>query len=224
MSTESKIYWGVGIMSVLILVGSFFFPGNERRTDDLPWHIEHPMPDTVRIFGLTLGESTLAQAEDRFQEEAEPSLFKSPDGKMIAEMFFEHVNLAGLPSKIVLTVDVSEAELKAIYERGLRMAATGSGKKITMTPDDVAKLKTMPISSLTYMPGLRVEEAMLLKRFGQPVRRIQEKKSEAIHWLYPQNGLDITVGGGEKPLMQYVPPKDFAKLEQPLLANGEVLK
>jgi hypothetical protein len=93
-----------------------------------------------------------------------------------------------------------------------------------MTPDDIARLRTLPISSLTYMPGVRVEEAMLLKRFGKPVQRIQEKNSAAIHWLYPQNGLDITLGGGEKPLLQYVPPKDFDKLVNPLLANGVVLE
>ena len=226
MTTESKIYWGVGILSVLLLVGMFFMPGgdNTRRNDALPWHIEHPTPDSVRVFGLTLGESAASDAENRFKEEAEPSLFKSPEGKMVAEMFFDQINLAGLSSKIVLTIDVPEAELKGMYERGLRMAATGSGKKITMTPDDIARLRTMPISGLTYLPSLHVDEAIFIKRFGQPTQRIQEKKSGLIHWLYPQNGLDITLGGTEKPLLQYVPPRDFDKLVRPLLANGEVLK
>lgn len=224
MSTESKIYWGVGILSLLIIAGSFFIPNDSRRKDDLPWHIEHPSPTTVRVFGLTLGEASTNEAEQRFKEEAKHSLFKSPEGKLIAEIFFEQVTLAGLRSKIVLTVDVPEAELKGMYERGLRLASTGSGKKVTMTPDDIARLRTLPISSLTYMPGVRVEEAMLLKRFGKPVQRIQEKNSAAIHWLYPQNGLDITLGGGEKPLLQYVPPKDFDKLVNPLLANGVVLE
>ncbi len=224
MSTESKIYWGVGILSALILVGSFLFPSDPRRKDDLPWHIEHPTPDSVRIFGLTLGETSTNEAEQRFKEQAKPSLFKSPDGRLVAEMFFEQVDLAGLRSKVVLTIGASEPELKGMYERGLRMSATSSGKKITVAPDDVARLRTLPISSLTYMPGVRVEDAMLLKRFGEPAQRIQEKKSHAIHWLYPQNGLDITLGGGEKPLLQYVPPKDFGKLVSPLLAEGEVLK
>ncbi len=224
MSTESKIYWGVGILSLLIIVGSFFIPNDSRRKDDLPWHIEHPSPTTVRVFGLTLGEASTNEAEQRFQEEAKHSLFKSPDGKLIAEIFFEQVTLAGLRSKIVLTVDVPEAELKGMYERGLRLASTGSGKKVTMTPNDIATLRTLPISSLTYMPGVRVEEAMLLKRFGKPAQRIQEKEGAAVHWLYPQNGLDITLGGGEKPLLQYVPPKDFDKLVNPLLASGVVLE
>lgn len=223
MTTESKIYWGVGIVSVLIFFGAFFIPGESRRGDDVPWHIEHPTPDSVRVFGLTLGQSGTNDAEARFKEEAVPSLFKSPEGKLVAEVFFERVNLAGLPAKVVLTVDVPAAELEGMYERGLRMAATGSGKKITMTPDDIARLRTLPITSLTYLPSLRVEEAIFQKRFGQPDQRIREKKSGLIHWLYPQNGLDITLGDKEKPLLQYVPPKDFDKLVRPLLANGEVL-
>ncbi|MBI4807701.1 MAG: hypothetical protein HY799_01945 [Nitrosomonadales bacterium] len=222
MSTESKIYWGVGIMSVLLLVGTYFLPGKASREDDVPWHIEHPTPTTVRVFGLTLGEASTGEAEKRFKEEGIPSLFKS-NGQLVAEVFFEQVELAGLRSKVVVTIAVPEAELKEMYERGLRMAAIGSGKKITMTPDDIARLRTLPISSLTYMPGVRVEEAMFLKRFGQPAMRIKEKKSGAVHWLYPQNGLDITLGEGEKPLLQFVPPKDFDRLLTPLKEGGETL-
>ena len=224
MTTESKIFWGVGILSVLILVGTYFLPGDPKRNDALPWHIEHPTADSVRVFGLTLGESAASDAEFRFKEEAEPSLFKSPDGKIVAEMFFDQVNLAGLSSKVVLTIDVPEAELNGMYERGLRMAATVSGKKVTMTADDLARLRTLPINGLTYLPSLHVDEAIFAKRFGQPTQRVQEKKSGLVHWLYPQDGLDITLGGTEKPLLQYVPPKDFDKLARPLLANGEVLK
>lgn len=225
MTTESKIYWGVGILSALLLSATFFMPGdNSRHADALPWHIEHPTSNSVRVFGLTLGESSASDAELRFREEAEPSLFKSPEGKMVAEMFFNQVNLAGLSSKIVLSIDVPEAELKEMYERGLRMASTGSGKKITMTPDDIARLRSLPISGLTYLPSLHVDQTLFIKRFGEPAQRIQEKKSGLIHWLYPQNGLDIILGGSEKPLLQYVPPADFDKLVRPLLANGEVLK
>jgi hypothetical protein len=36
--------------------------------------------------------------------------------------------------------------------------------------------------------------------------------------------LDIALSSTEKPLLQYVPPKDFDKLVEPLIKNGEVLK
>jgi hypothetical protein len=224
MTTESKIFWSVGIVSAFLIVSAFFSPDDQKRKDDLPWHIEHPTADSVRVFSLTLGQSTTNEAESRFKEMAEPSLFKSPDGKLVAEIFFEQVYLAGLPSKIVLTIDVPAPELQGMYERGLRMAATGSGKKITMTADDIAFLRTRPISSLTYLPSLHVDDAVFLKRFGQPAQRVKEAKSGLIHWLYPQNGLDIILGGGMKPVLQFVPPLDFDKLVRPLMANGEVLK
>ena len=220
---ERKLYWGIGILSVLIFVGSFFTTGKPNAQNDLPWHIEHPTPDTTRIFGLTLGSSTASEAEQRFHEEAQPSLFKSPDGQLVAEMFFEQVTLAGLKSRIVVNISVSAAELQAMYERGLRISGVGDSKKITPAPDDAARLRTLPISSLTYMPSIRLKEEIFLKRFGQPSQRIKEKKNGAVHWLYPQDGLDITLGGEEKPVLQYVPPKDFDKLLQPLLTNGEAL-
>jgi hypothetical protein len=205
MTTEKKIYWGVGIFSVVIIFGSFLIPGDRPNREDLPWHIEHPAPDTVKVFGLTLGQSKLGDAETRFKEEGEPSLFKSPAGALSAELFFEQINLAGLRSRVVLTADIPEAELKAMYERGLRMAGTGSGKKITLTPDDIAIL--------------RQDEALFLKRFGEPAQVIQEEKHGTTHWLYPQSGLDITMGGSEKPILQYVSPTEFDKLVKPLLAQ-----
>jgi len=224
MKTENKIYLAVAAISVLIMAGSLLYPGEPTQKDDLPWHIEHPAPNTARVFGLTLGQSTTNDAVKKFKEEAKPSLFKAPSGQLIAEVFFEQVDLAGLRSKIVMTIDVPEAELKGMYERGLRMAATGSGKKITLAPEDVTRLHAYPISSLAYIPAFRVEDEMFLKRFGQPAQRVKEKENGAIHWLYPQNGLDITLGGEEKPLLQYVPPSQFHKLSEPLLAHGEVLK
>ncbi len=223
MTTESKIYWGIGILSAALLLGAFLIPGDRPANEDLPWHIEHPTSDSVRVFGLTVGTSTPAEAEARFKEQAEPSLFKSPSGQLGAEVFFEQINLAGLRSRVVLTVAVPDAELRDMYERGLRMSATGSGKKIMLTTDDVARLRSLPISSLTYMPGVRVEESLFLKRFGKPEQIIKETKSGAIHWLYSKHGLDITLGGGEKPLLQYVSPKEFDKLVKPLLDNGTVV-
>lgn len=220
---ERKIYWGVALISVAILVATFFTTDKTTDKSDLPWHIEHPTPETVRIFGLTLGQSNTNEAEQRFKEVAKPSLFKSPKGEMIAEIFFEQVDLAGLRSRIVLTIAVPEAELQGMFERGLRMSGTGSGKKITLTPDDVGHLRTLPISSLTYIPSIRLEEDTLKKRFGQPAQRMKEKETGSVHWLYPQHGLDITLSDQEKPVFQYVLPKEFDKLVRPLQASGETL-
>lgn len=223
MTMERKIYWGVAVLSLLLFVGSFFMPVRPDDKGGLPWHIEHPTPDTTRVFGLTLGQATSNEAEKLFREEAKSSLFRSPDGKLVAEMFFEQVTLAGLKARIVATIAVPDAELQRMYERGLRISGAGSGKRITLAPEDAARVRALPISGLTYMPSVRLEDGIISKRFGQPAQRIREKKSGAVHWLYPQHGLDITLGGEEKPVLQYVPPRDFDKLVIPLLNHGEII-
>lgn len=221
---ERKIFFGITLLSVLILGFAFLKQDNPPEVTDFPWHIEHPTVDTTRIFGVTLGVTNTREAEQHFKEEAKPLLFKSPTGQLVVEIFFEEVNLAGLKARIVLSIAVPDSELQGMFDRGVRMNATGSGKEITLTPDDIAKVFSLPISSLTYMPAIRLEDSVFAKRFGQPEMKVKEKKSGAIHWLYPQNGLDIALGGSEKPLLQYIAPRNFDKLSQPLLANGEILK
>ena len=219
-----KIYWGIALAALLVMGIAFYQGDKPVEKSDLPWHIGHPNADTIEIFGVTLGKTNTDEAEQHFKEEAKPILFKSHSGQLVAEIFFEQVNLAGLKARIVLSIKAPDSELQAMFDRGLRMNVTGSGKEITLTPEDAAKLFEMPISSLTYMPLVRLEDAVFGKRFGQPQLRIREKKSGVVHWLYPQDGLDIALGGEEKPLLQYVPPADFDKLVDPLLANGEIVK
>jgi hypothetical protein len=221
---ERKIFLGAAFVSLLAFGATFFMPGTPVKKSDFPWNIEHPTAETSQVFGLTLGKSNANDAEQRFKEEAKPILFKSPSGKLVVEVFFEEVRLADLKARIVLSIDVPKQELQSMFERGLRMNATGSGKEITLTTDDVGRVLAMPISSLTYMPSVRLEDAIFAKRFGQPAQRLREKKSGAVHWLYPQHGLDITLGGTEKPLLQYVSPGDFEKLTQPLLSVSELVK
>jgi hypothetical protein len=226
MSAERKIYWVVGIASLALLAASFLVPGERPERDELPWHIEHPTPDTTRVLGLTLGQSTPADAERRFREKGELGLFRSPEGRLSAEMFFEQINLAGLRSKVVLTVVVGEGELQAMHDRGARMSATASGKKITLSPDDESRLRGMPIGSLTLIPGVRVTEELLRKRFGEPAQVIKEANAEVFHHLYPQHALDATTSASksEKQVLQFVSPKDYARLVEPLLkAGGQII-
>lgn len=222
---DKKVILGVSGLLVALITLALMLPDRTVNSGDtLPWHVTHPAPDTTRVLGVTLGSSTLSDAEQAYQEAAEVSLFRGGDGKMAVEAFFEEVKLNGLKAKIVMTTAVPEQELQGMFDRGLRMSATGSGKRITLNTDDLARVRKAPISSLSYLPAVHLEETVLSKRFGTPAERIRETRNGTVHWLYPQHGLDITLRGAEKPLLQYVSPKDFESLRAPLLANGEILK
>ncbi|MCR4305360.1 MAG: hypothetical protein NUV63_14250 [Gallionella sp.] len=222
---DKRIIWGVIALAVASISMLLMLPEPARQTPDtLPWNIAHPTPATSRVFGITLGQSPLNELERVFQEQAAVSLFKTGDGKMLVEAFFDELNLNGLKAKFVLTIAVPSEELEGIFSRGLRMNSTSSGKRITLAADDLARVRQAPVASLTYLPNVRLEEDIIAKRFGEPAQRVRENKTGVIHWLYPQHGLDIALGGKEKPLLQYVAPKDFELLRVPLLASGEILK
>ena len=221
----------LGVIALVIVSASLLLlaPDNTVHSPDtLPWNISHPTPDTTRVFGITLGKTTLEQAAAVFKghtdTEIEISLFKPTDGKLGVEAFVEEVNFNGLKAKIFMSIAIPDEELQGMYKRGLRINGTPSGKRITLAYDDLTRVRNTPITSLTYLPGVRLDEGVILKRFGEPVQRIREKDTEVIHWLYPQHGLDLVRSGKEKPLLQYLSPKDFDLLRAPLLVNGEILK
>lgn len=222
---DKKIILGVIALIAVSLSIALMLPDNTVNDGDtLPWHIVHPTPGTTHVLGVTLGQSTLDDAELKFKEPAKVSMFKSVDSKLAVEAFFEEVNLNGLKAKIVVTLEVPSFELPGIFNRGARMNSTPSGKRITLSTDDLLRVRQAPIASLTYLPNVRLDESVLIKRFGNPAQRVRETRSGTIHWLYPQHGLDIALGGNEKPLLQYLSPTDFELLSAPLLAQGEILK
>lgn len=222
---DKKIVLGVLALFVVSLVILLAAPEDAPDTPaTLPWNITHPTPDTVRVFGITLGKSTLSEADKVFKEVSDVSLFKPSDAAMGVEAFMEEVNFNGLKAKIVMTIAVDPEKLQGMFERGLRMNSTPSGKRITLTADDLIVVRNSPVASLTYLPNVSLDEAIVSKRFGEPAMRIKETRSGAIHWLYPQHGLDVVLGGKERPLLQYVTLKDFEQLRGPLLKNGEEIK
>lgn len=222
---DKKIIIWTFAFGAILIAALLLIPSKPTDTPDtLPWRISHPTPDTSRVFGITLGQSSLDQAEQIFKEKTEVSLFKSTEGKMLIEAFFDELNLNGLKAKFVFNIAVPKEELNGMFNRGLRINNTPSGKRVTLANDDLMRVRQLPVSGITYLPTSKLEEGVFAKRFGAPAERIREKKSAAVHWLYPQHGLDITLGGDEKPLLQYIALKDFELLRQPLLEQGEILK
>jgi hypothetical protein len=176
----------------------------------------------VRVFGITVGETSLGAAE-KLLGRGEITLFKSPDGKKGIEAYFDNVNLSGLSAKMVLAMHIPEAELQGMHQRGVRASSLGSGtQKVQLSAEDLQRVRTAPVASLTYMPGIHLSSEDALKRFGMPAEKWREKESKVEHWLYPQIGLDIAFSESEKEVLQYVPPADFNRLREPL-TQGERL-
>ncbi len=207
------VFAGAAVFLLLILL-----PQNKsaRQAKGLPWRIEVHENGSSQVFGLTLGTSTLREAQELFTEEGAVSIFMSVENKLSVEAYFDRVTLSGLRGKMVLTLESAEAATQKMFDRGLRIRKLESGaRKISLHPDDTILLKQSPVQGITYIPAVNLDEKLILRRFGDPAERIPEGDGVS-HWLYPHLGLDIALRAAGKEVLQYVAPKDFERILGPL--------
>ncbi len=229
---HKKITFGVLVVGVLVIAVSLLTPvpvdhgstKNKGSSQDLPtaqflpWQIEPTTQGSIRVFGLTLGESTLQEAEKMYHGGAKVSLFVSPESIYKVEAYFDKVILGGLSAQFVLVMALSQEQQMAMYQRGARVSNLGDGrKKVTLTGEDLQTVFATPIASLAYLTRARLDDELLRKRFGEPAQRIRESENNTTHWLYPELGLDVALNDEGRAVLQYVSPKDFSGLMEPLL-------
>jgi hypothetical protein len=216
---DRKLIVSILAAAVLGFIAIMLFPGSREQEGPprLPWDISLDDPGRVRAFGLTLGQSTLADIQALFGEEGEINLFSPTPGQYSVEGYFEQIYLSSLRADFVVTLDASQGTLAAMYDRGLRVSQLPSGsKRVKLDPTDVATLKQAPIRHITYLPQSRLDEGLIERRFGAPAERITEAETGIVHWIYPDKGLDLARDPKGKVVIQYVNPADLPALTQPL--------
>jgi hypothetical protein len=207
----------IGFFGTMLLMP----PTVDDGTPRLPWRTALDAQGRSQAFGFTLGETPLAEVRRVFGEDGTLNLFHNPDRSepFAAEAFFEQIYLQSLRGEFVVTLDLDQDALGAMYDRGLRISQTESGaKKVKLDPADADLLAARPIRSIAYLPQARLPETLLERRFGTPHERLSEPKTGIVHWLYPQRGIDLARDPKGKIVVQYVNPSDFQSLMAPLNA------
>ena len=207
----------VALSIVLIMVGLFIPVDQQQPTQSLPWQIKITPRGMTQVFGLTLGETVLQEAEATLEGNAEISMFATSAGSYVVEAYFDKIIAAGLSAKMIMVIDLPQSQLKAMYQRGTRISTLGSGvNKVTLHAQDIALLRYSPVTSITYLPRTRLDEATIVKRFGQASQQLTEPDSALVHWLYPERGLDIVLHTDGTAIFQYTSPDRFSELKAPL--------
>jgi hypothetical protein len=206
------------ILAALII--PFLIPMSGDGADperNLPWQIELDGQGGSKVFGLQPGVSTLAEVKAVLGNELEVAIIAQPNEVGMIEAYYSQVALGFVLAKMVVTIDLEQDAVNAMRERALKAKHMESTtRKITLHPDDLAQLDRLPVKALAVIPTVNLDEATVVQRFGQPEERIQVSEKR-VHLLYPRQGLDIVVDGDGKELLQYVAPRHFGLLRDPLL-------
>ena len=181
---------------------------------DLPWQITVTPDGGSRVFGLTLGKSTLVDANRVFRLAPDVALFDTPGKPLAVEAYYSNVTLHGLRAKVVVELDLPKALLTSLRDRGLkRTPLEHGGRKIGLSNRDLAMLAEKPIASITYIPTANLEKETVAARFGEPEEKLPVDP-ETTFWLNPAKGLAIAVNKKGREVLQYVAPRDFDRIRR----------
>lgn len=209
---------------VLLLTVPFLLPSgggmrSDAPMDAAPWQIESLPDGGTRVFGLVPGRSTLAEARQGLGGEPQLALIVAPGESGSVEAFFETVAAGPVTGKMVLTlastVEQREQMLKRARKADYMESAT---RRVELSAEDLALAQGAAVTSIAFIPSANLDEQIVLQRFGAPAERIKSGENRQ-HFLYPEKGLDLQLDAKGKEVLQYVAPRDFARLREPLLSQ-----
>jgi hypothetical protein len=219
-----KLALAIVALVVAALVLPFFLPGAGKQegvdpNSNLPWQIELDGQGGSRVFGLQPGVSTLGDVRQQLGSEIEVAIIAEPGEVGTLEGYYSQVALGFVLAKVIATVDGKNEAISEMRDRAVKAKHMESTtRRITLHPDDLAAADNLPIKAISVIPTVNLDEATVVQRFGPPGERlvVSEKR---VHLLYPDKGLDVVVDADGKELLQYVAPRNFALLRDPLQAS-----
>jgi hypothetical protein len=192
-------------------------PPAQQPVEGLPWQVESLPGGGSKVFGLTLGISTLGDARAQLGNDMEVAVIAAPDEPGALEAYYIRFTAGILTGKLVLATDLDRQAVEGLRARAVKYEFMGgTTRKYLLRNDDLPIVWRAPITTITFIPSASFDEETALKRFGKPAERLRAGE-QAEHLLYPELGLDLIIDHKGKEVLQYVAPRDFARLRDPLL-------
>ncbi|MDO9243531.1 MAG: hypothetical protein Q7U32_06960 [Rhodocyclaceae bacterium] len=181
-----------------------------------PWQIDRLPDGASRVFGLSLGQSTLAEARQRLGPDVQVALIVAPGESGSLEAYYESINPGGVKGKLILTLATGLAQREQMLARARKVDYMPSAaRRVELGADDLLQADAAPIVAMVFIPAANLDESVVLQRFGTPAERLRSGEHKE-HFLYPDQGLDLQLDARGKEVLQYVAPRDFARLRAPL--------
>ncbi len=206
---------------IAVIAVSALFRSGEKPTvqpvEGLPWQIEILSNGETRVFGLIPARSTLDDARRRFGMDMEIAVIAAPGESGSLEAYSSSVTTGVIMGKMILVAAVDRETVARLRQRAVKAEyMDGTTRKYILHPDDLALAWRTPIAGITFIPAVSLDEQTVLRRFGVPGERIRvDERVE--HFLYPEKGLDLALDNKGKEVLQYVAPRQFARLREPLI-------
>jgi len=163
---------------------------NNTAVTGLPWQIDIQPDGSTRVFGITLGQTTLGE-------------------------IIEQHSAGPITGKLLLVLDVAPQQLASLRRRAFQ---EGGMRRYRLHPDDLPVAYQAPVSVIDFLPSINLDEEIAQSRFGTPAEIVQVTTQQR-HLLYPDKGLEIILDAAGKDVLQYLQPRAFSAHRKQLLQS-----
>lgn len=175
----------------------------------LPWQVQPLADGRSRVFGLVLGQDTLAQAQARFGDVLQLALVARVDETGALEALVEPMSAGHVSGRLVLAFDVPPATLSQWRARATGSEVMAGGvRRFSLAAADRAAAAAMPLAGLSFVPSLRLTEDDMQHRFGTPSQRLVLGDG-VLQLVYADRGLVASLAPGRRSVLQYVAPREL---------------
>jgi len=196
----------IGLAFTLIGITSLMLIPSTQVPAPMPWEVTI-MPDgNSKVFDIHLNTTTYREAQEALHQYGKTAVFSEEGKTSSAEAYFDSINLGGLSGKLVLTLDVNDSIIQDLVSRALEARIQPSGAH-RYTLNNSNELVDTSITSITYIPSIKLKEDMLRHRFGEPETIEPDSDDAATEiWHYPNIGLTLHRNDGKKTVLEYAKP------------------
>ncbi|MDX8405595.1 MAG: hypothetical protein R8K50_05525 [Mariprofundus sp.] len=161
----------------------------------------------LHVLGITLGESSLHEAEAILQSKSDVALYiypqEHPKAGLKLEAFFPAI---ADHTKVVLLLDSTDQKLQAIATRAtIPHQYQNLVARMNLAPVDISSAQQAIVSELTLIPNLTLTPENLKARFGE-ADHIQHLDSEQDQYSYDNIGLQAIISEDEPPRLHFTNP------------------
>lgn len=204
-------------LAATIGIGNFTGPKKNITVTNLPWMIDLSEQENPRVLGITLGESTLQQAVQKWRAVPTIAYFEGGDDPGSIEAYFPKVHLGPIEARLILKLGADAAELKRYADAAINPKPMPSGSyRYTLPETEFKAAHTLKIRMLTYIPAASLDREMVEQHFGKP-ERLKELSEDRSLWLYPNLRLGLVIDEHGKEILQYSTNSDYAEMTKELL-------
>lgn len=187
----------IGTALMIMVMGEKQVPSDINST---PWEVSIINNENVRVFGITLGKTTIQDANQILASFPETRLvMDDSQAKLVA--VYDELIIGGFIASIELSYALDAESLKQLADKSSNISDKSYG--LLDKNAEMALLSTV-INGLIYRPSIDFDIDAILQRFGQPAR--EDKPTDSItHMDYPDLGLEIIVDTQGPDLFKYQP-------------------